>query len=94
MKSHKLDVVSLLFGIAFTAMGLVFLAFNNPWRVLLFDLQWTWLAPLALIAIGVLVMAPLLRPKANVVVTETAEHPGPSPEESEALEELPPAPLI
>lgn len=88
MRAHKLDVVSLVFGLAFTALGLVFIGFANPWRVVLIDLDWSWLAPVALIALGVLVMAPLLRRKPS-----TTEHPGPAPEDTTALEELPPSPL-
>ena len=89
MRAHKLDVVSLVFGLAFTALGLVFIGFANPWRVVLIDLHWSWLAPLALIALGVVVIAPLLRRK-----PKEAEHPGPAPEDTAALEELPPSPML
>jgi hypothetical protein len=89
MRAHKLDVVSLVFGLAFTALGLVFVGFTNPWRAVFIDLDWSWLAPVALIALGVLVLAPLVRRKPAEV-----EHPGPAPEDTAALEELPPSPLL
>jgi hypothetical protein len=88
MKAHKLDVVSLVFGILFTALGLMFVAFTNPWRLVFIDLDWSWLAPVALIGLGALVLAPLLRRK-----PAEAGHPGPAPEETAAMNELPPSPL-
>lgn len=87
MKTHKLDTVSLIFGLLFTMTGLVFIAFTNPWRAVFIDMQWSWLAPLALIALGVVVLLPVLRRSKH-----DAEHPGPSPDPA-ALEELPPSPL-
>jgi hypothetical protein len=89
MRAHKLDVVSLVFGLAFTALGLVFVGFTNPWRAVFIDLDWSWLAPVALIALGVVVLAPLLRHRPGEV-----EHPGPAPEDAAALEELPPIPKL
>ena len=46
MKLHRLDVVSLIFGTIFTLLGLAFVGFSNPWRALLVDVEWGWLAPL------------------------------------------------
>ena len=89
MKAHKLDVISLVFGVLFTAMGVLFLSVANPWRLVFIDLDWSWLAPVALIALGVVVILPLLRRSPAQV-----EHPGPSPDEIEALDELPPPPRV
>lgn len=85
MKIHKLDTVSLVFGALFTLLGLAFVVFENPWRALIIDVSWSWLGPLALVGLGLIVLAPLLR--RNPV----AEHPGDAPDE--AFEELPPSPL-
>ena len=87
MKLHKLDVVSLIFGTIFTLLGLAFIGFSNPWRALLVDVEWGWLAPLALVTLGVIVMLPLFRRNTTVEAT----HPGEAP--ASAYEELPPNPL-
>ena len=87
MKLHKLDVVSLIFGAIFTPLGLAFIGFSNPWRSLLVDVEWGWLAPLALVAVGVVVMLPLFKRSQPVEAT----HPGEAP--ASAYEELPPNPL-
>jgi hypothetical protein len=89
MKAHKLDVVSLVFGILFTALGLVFVAFTNPWRLVFIDLDWSWLAPVALIASGCWCW-----PRCCGASPAEVEHPGPAPEDTAALEELPPSPLL
>ncbi|MDH4118497.1 MAG: hypothetical protein OEW30_14015 [Acidimicrobiia bacterium] len=87
MKTHKLDAISLVFGAIFALMGLAFLVFENPWRSLLIDVQWSWLAPLALIALGVAILTPLFR-RTSSATTLLDEAPDP-----EAIEELTPSPL-
>ena len=52
MKRHGLDVFSLVFGIAFTAMGLVFLITRVDLD--LQHLRWVW--PLPLVILGALVI--------------------------------------
>lgn len=85
MKRHDLDTVSLVFGVIFVVLGSAFLGFPNPWRAILVDVNWTWLAPVALLVLGVAIVLPLLR-------RNDAEpaHPGPPPE---AYDELPPDPM-
>jgi cytochrome c-type biogenesis protein CcmH/NrfF len=86
MKTHKLDPVSLVFGAIFTLIGLAFVTFQNPWRALIIDIEWSWLGPVVLVALGLLVLAPVFRRR-----NEPVEHPGEPPEE--AFEELAPNPL-
>lgn len=86
MKTHKLDAVSLVFGIIFALLGLAFIGFSNPWRAVLLDVNWTWLAPAALLVLGVIVILPLLRRN-----DDRASHPGTPPADS--YDELPPSPL-
>lgn len=86
MKRHTLDTVSLVFGTIFVLLGAAFVGFTNPWRVLIVDLNWTWLGPVALLVLGVAIILPLLRRK-----DDDPTHPGAPP--PNAYEELPPNPL-
>jgi hypothetical protein len=85
MKKHALDTVSLVFGTIFVLLGAAFIGFGNPWRAILIDVNWTWLGPLALLALGVAIVLPLLRRNDEPV------HPGTPPKD--AYDELPPNPL-
>ena len=86
MKKHALDTVSLVFGAIFVVMGAAFVGFPNPWRLIIVDVNWTWLGPVALLVLGVVIILPLLRR-----TTDEPVHPGAAP--TDAYDELPPNPL-
>jgi hypothetical protein len=88
MKRHSLDTVSLVFGTIFVVLGAAFIGFTNPWRALLIDVDWSWLGPIALLVLGVVIILPLLRRNGS---EREPIHPGTPPED--AYEELPPSPL-
>lgn len=52
MRRHRLDPVSLVFGLLFTAVGLVFFAGD----VEIWWLDWSWFWPGALLLLGVMVL--------------------------------------
>ena len=45
MKRHSLDLVSLVFGILFTAAGLTFLISPDPWSLLFESTNLSWIFP-------------------------------------------------
>lgn len=53
MRRHRLDPFSLVFGTAFTCLGLIFLL--SKVDVVRVHAQWTW--PLPLVALGLLIIA-------------------------------------
>jgi hypothetical protein len=81
MRRHELDPVSLVFGFAFTAAGLLFLAGRVDQAV---RLRWLW--PVLLLALGLAILLDLnvRRPKAAV---EPAAEATATPEEAAATEE-------
>lgn len=90
MRRHAFDTTSFVAGVVFIATGLVFALAGNPWNLLAFRIDWRWLGPVALIAIGLAVVLPALRRDT------AAPHPGSPPEDpdlEEAHRELPPDPM-
>lgn len=64
MRTHRFEAVSLVFGLLFTAVGLLFLGGNlDIWR-----LDWSWFWPAVLTLAGVVV---LLSARSDVARRET-----------------------
>ena len=66
MEAHDLDVISLVFGIAFTGIGITFLAVP----VDVTTVPWGWLWPVVLIALGAAVLVPVLRRRGSPAAVE------------------------
>jgi hypothetical protein len=78
MKLHRLDVVSLIFGLAFTALGIFFAVATDPWQLFSSGIGLRWMGPALLIVIGAAIVAPLFRRRGDTVA-----HPGEAPVEPE-----------
>ena len=93
MRRHELDPVSLVFGLAFTGLGLLFLAGRVD---LAYRLRWMW--PVLLLAVGLAILLDLRvrgsrRPEAATaqpVGSTPAEPLAPAPPEAEPSEPEPP----
>lgn len=57
MQPHRLDRISLVFGLLFAGLGVAFLV--SPGGVL--DLPWEWLVPAGVVALGAAVLIPVTR---------------------------------
>lgn len=62
MKRHPLDPISLLFGLAFSAIGLLFLTSTDPWDWFFVSGRFDWLLPLVVLAGGAALLVSALRP--------------------------------
>lgn len=67
-EQHKLDVVSLVFGLIFIIISLPALLTDTPLNL---DARWLW--PTAVIIVGVLIAGSALRPRSHDVQLETPE---------------------
>lgn len=84
MYKHRFDPVSALFGLVFVALAMLFIAPADPWDVY-FGLDLGWLLPVAILAVGVTLLAPVFR----AATVEPPPDPGPLDEaHEEALAEL------
>ncbi len=71
MRRHDLDVISLVFGLAFAGLGLAFLA---GWTTAT-TLRWAWIWPLLLVGVGVSTVLSV-RPRDAVSSRESESHHG------------------
>ena len=69
MQPHRLDPVSLVFGLVFAALGVGFLL--APSGIL--ELPWEWLVPVAIGAAGVAVLASVARGRSGSRALERGE---------------------
>jgi hypothetical protein len=56
MQPHRLDRVSLVFGLIFAALGIGFLVTPSG----LLDLPWEWLVPVGIVGLGAALLVPAL----------------------------------
>ena len=92
MKRHNLDITSLIAGAVFVTVGLVFAIAADPWNLLAFRIDWSWLGPVVLIGIGAAVMLPVLR-RSNPQPAHPGDAPPLDPDLESAYDELPPDPV-
>jgi hypothetical protein len=83
MRRHELDPVSLTFGFAFTALGLLFLI-GQADRAL--RLHWVW--PLLLLVLGAGILLDIARTRPTPTVTPEATPPVQEPEPEATTTEL------
>jgi hypothetical protein len=65
MKRHPLDIVSLVFGLFFAAVGLTFLVSEDPWDLVFDSVSLGWILPFAVLAGGAALLVSALRPNAR-----------------------------
>lgn len=66
MERHSFDVLSFAFGVVYTLLGLIFLLPMTPFDLVDMvsgSLRWVW--PAAVLLIGVAILVPLVRPRAD-----------------------------
>ena len=61
MKRHPLDIVSLVFGLLFTAVGLTFLVSADPWDLLFDSVSFGWILPTVVLAGGAAMLISAVR---------------------------------
>jgi hypothetical protein len=89
VRRHNLDVTSLVAGAVFVTIGLVFALAGDPWNLLAFRIDWSWLGPVVLIGIGAAVMLPVLR-RNRAQPAHPGDAPALDPNLEAAHDELPP----
>lgn len=76
MKRHSLDLVSLVFGILFTAAGLTFLVSPDPWSLLFESANLSWVFPTLVLLGGAALLFSMTKSKpGNGAVVESATSP-------------------
>jgi uncharacterized membrane protein len=67
MKRHPLDIVSLVFGLFFAAIGLTFLVSEDPWDLVFDSVSIGWILPFVVLAGGAAMLVSALRPDAKAL---------------------------